>query len=157
DMMSVKGNNIKIITSGASDIFNSDLVAQKVYINASGASDGDISIVADIVDFIASGASDFNIVVDVNDISINANGSSDFNAKGKAKTFKVDVSGSSEMRAYELVSDTVIIEASGSSDCKVHALKVLDANSSGASSIYFMGKPDKTNISVSGVSTIKSK
>lgn len=157
DMKSIKGNNIKIITSGASDIFNADLFAQKVYINASGASDGDISIVADIVDFIASGASDFDIVVDVNDISINANGASDFNVKGKTKIFTVDVSGSSEMKAYDLVSDTVIIEASGSSSCKVHATMVIDANSSGASSIYFAGKPDKTKFSVSGVSTIKSK
>jgi hypothetical protein len=157
DMMSIKGKNIKIITSGASDIDNADIFAKKVYINASGASDGDISIVADIVDFIASGASDFDIVVDVNDISINANGASDFNAKGKAKIFTVDVSGSSEMKAYDLVSDTVIIEASGSSNCKVHAIKVIDANSSGTSSIYFTGKPDKTKFSVSGVSTIKSK
>jgi len=157
NMMSIKGNNVKIITSGASDINNADIFAKKVYINASGASDGDISIVADIVDLIASGASDFDIVVDVDDISINANGASDFNAKGTTKIFTVDVSGSSEMKAYDLVSDTVIIEASGSSDCKVHAVKVIDANSSGASSIYFVGKPDKIEISVSGVSTIKSK
>ena len=157
DMMSIKGNNIKIITSGASDIFDASLFGKKIYINASGASDGEMSIVADIADFIASGASDFDIVVDVDDLKINANGSSDFNARGKTKIFKVDVSGSSEMKAYDLVSDTVIIEASGSSDCRVHAIKVIDANSSGASSIYYIGKPDKTSISVSGVSTIKSK
>jgi hypothetical protein len=157
DMMSIKGNNVKIITSGASDIFNADIFGKKVYINASGASDGDLSIVADIVDFIASGASDFDISVDVDDIKINANGSSDFNVRGKSKKFTVDVSGSSEMKAYDLISDTVYIEASGSSDCRVHAIKVIDANSSAASSIYYMGKPDKTTISVSGVSTIKSK
>jgi len=157
DLMRITGNNVKIITSGASDIFNADIFGKTVYINASGASDGDMSIVADIVDFIASGASDFDIVVDVNDISINANGSSDFNARGKSKKFTVDVSGSSEMKAYDLISDTVYIEASGSSDCRVHAIKVIDANSSGASSIYYMGKPEKTTISVSGVSTIKSK
>ncbi|MCK4530634.1 MAG: DUF2807 domain-containing protein [Candidatus Marinimicrobia bacterium] len=157
DMKSIKGNKIKIITSGASDIFNADIFAQKVYINASGASDGDIRIVADIVDLIASGASDFDLVIDVNNLKINAHGASDFNAKGRTKIFTIDVSGSSEMKAYDLVSDTVIIEASGSSNCKVHALKVIDANSSGASSIYFIGKPDKTKFSVSGVSTIKSK
>ena len=157
DMMNIKGNNIKIITSGASDIFNADIFGKKVYINASGASDGDISIIAEIADLIASGASDFDIVVDVDDIKINANGASDFNARGKSKTFTVDVSGSSEMKAYDLVSDTVIIEASGSSSCKVHAIKFIDANSSGASSIYYIGKPDQTRISVSGVSTIKSK
>lgn len=157
DMMSIKGKNIKIITSGASDIFNADIFAQKVYINASGASDGDISIVADIVDIIASGASDFDLVIDANSLKINAHGASDFNVKGKTKIFTMDVSGSSEMNAYDLVSDTVIIEASGSSNCKVHATMVIDAKSSGASSIYFVGKPDKIKISVSGVSTIKSK
>lgn len=157
DMKPIEGNNIKIITSGASDIDNAELIAKKVYINASGASDGNISIVADIVDMIASGASDFDIVVDVNDLKIRASGASDFNAEGKSKKFIVDVSGSSEMKAYDLISDTVIVDASGNSNCKVHAIKVIDASSSGVSNIYFVGKPDKTSFSVSGVSTIKSK
>lgn len=157
DLKRIEGETIKIITSGASDIDDADLVATKVYINASGASDGDISVVAEVLDMIASGASDFNIDVDVDDIMINAHGSSDFNARGKTKTFKVNVSGSSEMRAYDLFSDTVIVDASGSSNCKVNAIKVIDASSSGTSTIYFVGKPDKTKFSVSGVSTIKSK
>lgn len=131
--------------------------SQKIYINASGASDGDITVVANVLDMIASGASDFDIDVDVEDLTIRAHGSSDFNAKGKSRTFKINVSGSSEMRAYDLISDTIIVDASGSSNCKVHAIKVIDASSSGASSIYFEGKPDKTTISVSGVSSIKSK
>ena len=157
DMMKIEGNNIKIITSGASDIDYGDLVATKVYINASGASDGNLSIVAEVLDMIASGASDFNIDIDVDDISISAHGSSDFRVKGKSKTFTIDVSGSSDMRAYDLISDTVIVEASGSSNCMVHAIKLIDASSSGASTIYFSGKPDKTKINVSGVATIKSK
>lgn len=157
DLKRIEGNTIKIITSGASDIDEADLVATKVYINASGASDGEISVVAKVLDMIASGASDFDIDVDVDDIMINAHGSSDFNARGKTKTFKVNVSGSSEMRAYDLISDTVIVDASGSSNCKVNAIKVIDASSSGASTIYFVGKPDKTKINVSGVSSIRSK
>jgi len=157
DLMKIEGENIKILTSGASDIDEGELIATKVTINASGASDGDIKVVANVLDMIASGASDFDIDVDVKEITINAHGSSDFNAKGNTQTFVVNVSGSSEMKAYNLVSDTVIIEASGSSNCRVNAIKVIDASSSGASSIYYVGNPDKTKISVSGVSTIKSK
>jgi putative autotransporter adhesin-like protein len=157
DLMKIEGNNIKIITSGASDIDNGDLVATKVYINASGASDGDLNIVAKVLDMIASGASDFDIDVDVDDIIVSAHGSSDFRAKGKSKTFKIDVSGSSEMKAYDLISDTVIVEASGSSNCRVHAIKLIDASSSGTSTIYFSGKPDVSKVNVSGVATIKSK
>jgi len=157
DLKRIEGKTIKIVTSGASDIDDADLVATKVYINASGASDGDITVVADVLDMIASGASDFDIDVDVDDIIINAHGSSDFNARGKTKTFKVDVSGSSEMRAYDLISDTVIVDASGSANCKVNATVVIEASSSGASTIYFTGKPEKTKINVSGVSSIKSK
>ena len=153
----IKGETIKIITSGASDIDEADLEAVEVYINASGASDGDIKVLANVLNMIASGASDFDIDVDVEEIEINAHGSSDFNARGKTKTFKVNVSGSSEMRAYDLISDTVIVDASGSSNCKVNATVVIDASSSGASTIYFTGKPDKTKINVSGVSSIKSK
>ena len=157
DLKKIEGETIKIITSGASDIDEGDLVAKKIYINASGASDGELSIVANVLDMIASGASDFDIRVDVDDIKISAHGSSDFVASGKSKTFTVNVSGSSEMKAYDLISDTVIVDASGSSNCRVHAIKVIDASSTGASTIYFEGKPDKTKIQVSGVSTIKSR
>ena len=139
DLRRIEGETIKIITSGASDIDEADLVATKVYINASGASDGDINVVANVLDMIASGSSDFDINVDVEDITISAHGSSDFTASGKTKIFKVNVSGSSEMRAYDLISDTVIVEASGSSDCRVNANVVIDASSSGASSDLFYG------------------
>lgn len=157
DLKKIKGETIKIITSGASDIDDADLEAYKVYINASGASDGDIKVVAKVLDMIASGASDFDIDVDVDDISINAHGSSDFNARGKSKRLKVNVSGSSDLSAFDLISDTVIVDASGSSTCDVNATVIIDATSSGVSTIYFKGRPEKTKINVSGFSNIKSK
>jgi hypothetical protein len=156
-LQKISGKTIKIITSGASDIDDGDLEAHEVYINASGASDGDIKVVAKILDMIASGASDFDIDVDVDDIKVSAYGSSDFIAKGKSKVFKVNVSGSSDMQAFDLISDTVIVDASGSSTCNVNAKVVIDATSSGVSTIYFTGRPEKTKINVSGISTIKSK
>ena len=157
DLDKIIGESIKIITSGASDIDNADLEALKVYINASGASDGEIKVVADVFDIIASGASNFNIDVDVEDLNIKAHGASDFDAVGTSKTFVVNVSGSSDMSAYDLISDTVIVDASGSSNCKVNVVKVIKANSSGASTIYYKGKPANVRVDVSGVSTIRSK
>jgi len=157
DLMKIEGNNIKIITSGASDIDDGDFLAKKIYINASGASDGNIKVVADVLDMIASGASDFDIDVDVQDLEISAHGSSDFDAKGKSRKFVINVSGSSDMDAFDLISDTIIVDASGGSLCKINAIKFIDASSSGASNIYYIGKPDRTKIQVSGVSSIKSK
>ncbi len=157
DIDKIVGESIKIITSGASDIDNADLEALKVYINASGASDGDIKVVADVLDIIASGASDFDIDVDVKDLTVKAHGASDFDATGSSKTFVINVSGSSDMSAYDLISDTVIVDASGSSNCKVNVVKVIDANSSGTSTIYYKGKPEKVKVDVSGVSSIRFK
>lgn len=157
ELNKINGKSIKIITSGASDIDNADLEAADIYINASGASDGNLEVVAKVLEMIASGASDFDISVDVDDLKISAHGSSDFNARGKTGKFKISLSGSSEMKAYDLISDTVIVDASGGSNCKIHVIKYLDASTSGASTIYYEGKPDKTNIQVSGVSSIKSK
>jgi hypothetical protein len=157
ELNKINGKSIKIITSGASDIDNADLEAADIYINASGASDGNLEVVAKVLEMIASGASDFDISVDVDDLKISAHGSSDFNARGKTGKFKISLSGSSEMKAYDLISDTVIVDASGGSNCKIHVIKYLDASTSGASTIYYEGKPDKTSIQVSGVSSIKSK
>ncbi len=157
DLMKIEGKNIKIITSGASDIDDGDFDVKKLYINASGASDGNIKVVAEVLDMIASGASDFDIDVNVEELGISAHGSSDFDAKGKSRTFVINVSGSSDMDAFDLTSDTIIVDASGGSVCKINAIKFIDASSSGASSIYYIGKPDKTKIQVSGVSSIQSK
>lgn len=153
----INGNNIKIIMSGASDIEYGEFVANEVYINASGACDGKLHVNAKNLDVIASGASDFDINVKVKNIKIKALGSSDFILQGSAESFKANVSGSSDIRAYDLISDTVIVEASASSSCRVNAIRSIQAEASGASTIFYKGNPGNVRVDISGVSTIKKR
>ncbi len=157
DLKAITGKNIKINTSGASDIKNGEFKVETIYINASGASDADVSIEANEVEIIASGASDFDLEVSTESLKINASGSSDFIVEGNSKFLKADLSGSSNLKARDLKAETIVIDASGSSDCRLYVTKSLTASSSGASSIYYTGSPQQTSFDVSGVSSIKSK
>lgn len=153
----ITGTNIKINTSGASDIKGSTLEAKTVYINASGASDANVHIKAPTVKLIASGSSDFNLDVNAESLNISAHGSSDFKVKGNSTYLKANLSGSSDLKASDLKTETIVIDASGSSDSRLYVTKSLTVSCSGASSVYYTGSPQQTSFNVSGISSIKSK
>ncbi|MFA6618393.1 MAG: head GIN domain-containing protein [Candidatus Neomarinimicrobiota bacterium] len=153
----IKGKNIHLIMSGASDIDHGEIQAKRIYINTIGASDGALTLDAESIEIIASGASDFNIDIKAQDIKIKALGSSDFKVRGRAKNFMLQASGSSDIQAYDLMSDKVIVKASASSSCRVNSKNSLEANTSGASSIYYKGNPENLKLNITGASSIKNK
>lgn len=111
-------------------------------IEVSGASDvkGQSTITADAFSIRASGASDVTLTLDAQSLSASASGASDLRLSGKVGRQQVQLSGSSDYRAYELLSRTANVQASGSSDAYVFVQEELSSNSSGASDIYNKGK-----------------
>ena len=87
----------------------------------------------------ASGASDVNLEVEVNTLTTNASGASSVKVSGKAGTHKLFISGASDVIAKNLETKNTYAKASGASNASVNASDVLDANSSGASSIVSIG------------------
>lgn len=102
-----------------------------------------------------SGASKAELSIETQKLIVELSGASDLDLNGVATQQKIDISGASSYNAEEVKSDKVVVEASGASKAKVNAVKELNADSSGASTIRYSGNPDRTMIESSGAGSIK--
>jgi len=131
-------NNITLTVSGASKLTLSDLSAGDVQIEVSGASSITGNLTAGDVDFEVSGASNLNLA-------------------GSGQALKAGVSGASKMSLDDFTTDNADIDVSGVSTGVVNTGGTLDANVSGASTLYYIGSPLMGDIDISGASRIQKK
>jgi hypothetical protein len=111
-------------------------------ITASGASNVYVDgvIMGDKLSLNLSGASDFKGAIKVNVLSLDQSGASDSHITGQVSgTATIRSSGASDVKGYDLVVEDCSAHASGASDIRITVNKQLDADASGASSIYFKG------------------
>ena len=111
-------------------------------ITASGASDVYVDgvITGDKLTLDLSGASDFKGAVKVNALSLEQSGASDSHITGQVSgTATIRSSGASDVKGYDLVIEECSAHASGASDIRITVNKQIDADATGASSIYFKG------------------
>ena len=122
--------------SGAAEIETKGKFAQdkKIKFDISGASSGNISVRAPMVELDASGAS--TLTVD-----------------GESKDIEVDASGASTINAFDLMSENAAVESSGASTARVFSSIALNARANGASTIKYKGNPKVTS-DASGASSI---
>lgn len=104
-----------------------------------------------------SGGSDFKGAVDVNELTVRQSGGSDIRISGRATTLTVDASGGSDFKGYDLIAELCELEASGASDIEITANREISARASGASDIYYRGKPAVKEAKSSGASSVKSR
>ncbi|MEO5995224.1 MAG: head GIN domain-containing protein [Chitinophagaceae bacterium] len=102
-----------------------------------------------------SGASDFKGVVETNKLNISQSGASDASISGKASNVEVDVSGASKFKGYDFETENCFAKASGASDVQITVNKELNANASGASSIYYKGNGVVKGVRSNGASKVK--
>jgi hypothetical protein len=126
----------KVDLSGAAQLHTEGKFAQdkKIVFDLSGASSGNISVRAPLVELEASGAS--TLTVD-----------------GECKDVKAGASGASTINAFDLKSENADVEASGASTVRVFSSLKLNARSHGASSVKYKGNPQVTQ-DVSGASSV---
>jgi hypothetical protein len=111
-------------------------------ITASGASDVFVDgvITGDKLTLNFSGASDFKGAVKVGELSLDQSGASDSHITGQVSgTATIRSSGASDVKGYDLVIEECSAHASGASDIRITVSKQIDADATGASSIYFKG------------------
>lgn len=132
----VSGNGLtEITTSGASSVkSNNKITADKFKIDATGASNINLTLEIKKLDLVASGASDINL-------------------KGNAQVADETVTGAASLKSYEFIVDTLNILTSGASTAKVYGNKKLSINATGASTVKFKGEP--TEVSAEGGSASK--
>lgn len=112
-------------------------------------------IAADKLSLQVSGASKAKLELAVNELSISVSGAGSCNLNGRAGTMTAIVSGASSLKAEELMTDKVQINASGASTARVNVSTSLTGIVSGASSLKFAGEPKEVQINQSGASNVK--
>lgn len=122
-----------------------------------GASEGDMSGFKPTALYMElAGASDCNLNIDAENLTVHLSGASELTIAGTAQKLNAEVNGASEILAFGLITDQVIVHASGASSAEVFATNKLDAEASGASSVDYKGSPQVSSNS-SGFSSINSK
>ncbi|MEI8075104.1 MAG: head GIN domain-containing protein [Bacteroidota bacterium] len=104
-----------------------------------------------------SGASDFTGEVKTGKLKLDASGASNFKVSGTSEKTEIDISGACDVKAYELKSDLVKVDASGASVVRIYINKELSAEASGGSNIYYKGNGTIRDVSTSGGATVKRK
>ena len=89
-------------------------------------------------------------------LKVEGSGKSDLRLAGKVQGLKLDFSGASSVDASALEANEASLEASGASTVKVWAVDSLQVKASGASEVFYKGKPKTLDQDVSGVSKLKA-
>jgi hypothetical protein len=76
---------------------------------------------------------------------------------GSVQLLNAEVSGASNLKAFGLIAHEGVLDASGASSVQVFVDKSIKAHATGASDVYYKGKPEKVEVKSSGASSIKRK
>jgi hypothetical protein len=99
----------------------------------------------------ASGSTAVDLELDTGSLAVDISGSSDLTFRGRADIASYETSGSTKIAARGLISRTVTVDSSGSSNIEVNAEERLTVEASGSSSIAYVGDPTvEQDISGSG-------
>lgn len=125
-----------IVISGAVSATSEDYRTESLFIDASGATDLDMTLHAD-------------------SLTVDASGAFDGYLGGDVRTLTLDFSGSSDLNAYDLTADSVDIDLTGAGTLYVNARDRLNVSAAGASQVTYKGNPQVSQ-SAAGASSVSS-
>jgi hypothetical protein len=160
----VDGNELRINTKKGYDIKPSKTINVYVTVeeleelNSSGSGGfySKSSLKGDKIVFSFSGSTIADMELNSNALNVRISGSSRINLKGNVTQTNYGISGSGDVDAFELHSDDVKVQVSGSGKLDVYADKKLDISVSGMSKVRYKGNPS-LNQSSSGSSKVSKQ
>jgi hypothetical protein len=128
-------------------------------LTASGASHGTVSGFSSTedLDITVSGASRVTGDITAGNVEFGISGASNIQLEGSASDIDANVSGASHFNLESFTVDDADVNFSGASSGTVNLNGRLDANLSGASTLWYIGEPTSTDINTSGGSTVSKK
>jgi hypothetical protein len=128
-------------------------------LTASGASHGTVSSFSSTedLDITVSGASRVTGDITTGDVEFGISGASIIQLEGSGNDIDANVSGASRLNLDDFTVNDVDVNFSGASSGTVNLNGRLDANLSGASTLWYIGEPIMGNINTSGASTVSKK
>lgn len=126
------------------------------HFNISGASNLTLEneLVADKVKIILSGASEFYGGLSLNRLELDSSGASNINIFGSIRELDASLSGSSELKDYDVLVDKLDIDLSGASDAYLTVNEAIEVRASGASKLNYKGDAVVNDKNLSGASEI---
>lgn len=91
----------------------------------------------------ASSASEIDITVEADELTCNSDSASSVDLKGKALRFKAESSSASEIDADELLANDVMANASSAATISAHPILTLDAEASSGGQVNYNNTPRK--------------
>jgi hypothetical protein len=107
-------------------------------------------IKADKLDINISSAANIDIDVTANELNITISSAGNAILKGNVDKLNVAVSSSGELNAYQLKTREAKVTASSAGDAEIYVTEKLSANTSSASSVYYLGDPKSVDSHSSG-------
>ena len=104
-----------------------------------------------------SGASTLRGDVVSGDARFDASGASTVSLEGSARDLRIKASGASTVDFGSFSSQDTVVEASGASRVIVNTSGQLDVEASGASSVRYVGEPDRLRVNTSGASSVEEQ
>jgi len=129
---------------------------EKVSLVGSGDIVSNDAIKGSAVELLLVGSGNMNLDLEVVQLDVNLNGSGDMDLRGKADRLEVKLTGSGDFNGKSLAADDTEAFVAGSGDIEIAAKKSLKARINGSGSIYYQGKPERTDTKVMGSGSIKS-
>lgn len=108
-----------------------------------------------VLDIGLSGSADLDMDVAGEELNATISGSGKLRLKGNVARTSYSVSGSAQIEAFDLKSDNVSVDISGSGDADVYAATSLDVEVSGSGDVRYKGSPPKIRQSISGSGSLE--
>ncbi|TVQ92652.1 MAG: DUF2807 domain-containing protein [Bacteroidetes bacterium] len=102
-----------------------------------------------------SGAGDIDLEVETEKLTTHVSGAGSLKIKGYTYMHDITLSGAASLKCVDLITHITHIKLSGAGSANVYASEELNASISGVGSIRYAGEPRSTNISRSGVGSIR--
>jgi hypothetical protein len=128
-------------------------------LTVSGASRGTVSGFSSTedLDITVSGASRLTGDIIAGNVDFDISGASTIQLEGSADDMDADVSGASSFNLGDFIVNNADVDFSGASSGTINLDGRLDADLSGASTLWYIGEPTMGNIDTSGASKISKK
>ncbi|MGL5892628.1 MAG: GIN domain-containing protein [Bacteroidia bacterium] len=106
------------------------------------------------VELIISGASEFKGKINATTFEGNFSGTAEVVLSGQTPKANMNVCGTVELKADDFTADDLYINLSGTASAKISVVNKLKAQTSGVSSLVYIGSPSQVDQTIDGLSTI---
>lgn len=143
----VKGNNMTLECSGATDMRITGTFSEDVEINCSGASSVKFNGKGDTLECDLSGACKVEGEIDFNYCEIDSSGASRVDLEGVVNDLHLDGSGACNFETKSLVAERVRVDLSGACKAKVHGTETIHYDVARSCKMTYYGNAKLINIS----------